>query len=193
VSHFVVFGSDKEKSKPKYCFVRLQKPEIRSIDSQMTLVFNTINADQTSPANFKANYTFFTEFGIEGTRVYQNRTCFFIYNGDSVAHGSVNSPRFPNNYPLNMRCTYLFNIGSKNERILFTFREFRLSNTYIKYLIYKLSYFSLNIFLFSSKSCTLSDDSLSIYQTNDEPDASNPNDFKLKKRNKQNWNLINRY
>ncbi len=84
MSHFVVFGSDKEKSKPKYCFVRLQKPEIRSIDSQMTLVFNTINADQTSPANFKANYTFFTEFGIEGTRVYQNRTCFFLLFIDNI-------------------------------------------------------------------------------------------------------------
>ena len=154
MSHFVVYGSDKDKNKSKYCFVKLPKSEIRSVDSQMTLVFNSINTDQYAPANFKANYTFFTglfficlflnkqinrlnviEFGIEGTRVYQNRTCLFIYNGDSVTHGTINSPRYPNNYPLNMRCTYIFNIGSKHERILFTFKEFRLPNFNKKYVL----------------------------------------------------------
>lgn len=45
------------------------------------------------------------------------------------------------------------------------------------------------------KSCTLYEDSLSIYQTNDEADNlnANTNDLKIKKRNKQNWYLVNRY
>ena len=70
----------------------------------------------------------YSEFGIEGTRIYQNRTCLFTYNSDSIKYGKINSPRYPNNYPLNLKCTYLFNIANRYERILFTFKEFRLPN-----------------------------------------------------------------
>lgn len=93
----------------------------------MTLIFNSINVDQYTPSNFKATYTFYTEFGIEGTRVYQNRTCLFTYNSESVIHGNLNSPRYPQNYPLNIRCSYIFDISSRYERILFTFKDFKLS------------------------------------------------------------------
>jgi hypothetical protein len=66
------------------------------------------------------------EFGIEGTRVYPNRTCLYTYNSDNIVYGSINSPRYPQNYPLNLRCNYLFEISSKSERILFSFKDFRL-------------------------------------------------------------------
>lgn len=42
-------------------------------------------------------------------------------------------------------------------------------------------------------SCTLYEDSLSIYQTNDELENSNSKALKIKKRNKQNWYLMYRY
>jgi hypothetical protein len=102
--------------------------EFRSTGSQLVLVFNSIVYDQyTTPSNFKANYAFYTEYGIEGTRAYQNRTCLYTYNSESVSHGNINSPRYPSNYPLNLKCEYVFDI-MKNERILFTFKDFKLSS-----------------------------------------------------------------
>ena len=135
VSHFVVYDSTKQKeniNKSKYCFVSLGKKELSSTNSEMILEFNAINVDQHNPSNFKANYTFFSEFGIEGTRIYQNRTCLYTYSSQGIAHGTVNSPRYPNSYPLNIMCTYVFNI-EPNERILFTFNEFKLPNWIDKY------------------------------------------------------------
>ena len=122
----------------------------------MTLIFNSIIADQYTPSNFKASYTFYTgtniisfstfiidlhvkmdyifllilEFGIQGTRVYQNKTCLYTYNNENVIQGSLNSPRYPQNYPLNLKCDYIFDIASsKNERVLFNFKDFRIPGT----------------------------------------------------------------
>lgn len=118
----------------------------------MTLVFNSMIVDQYTPSNFKASYTFYTglsslllntypkydcfkfkdyvsnlEFGIQGTRVYQNKTCLYTYNNENVIQGSLNSPRYPQSYPLNLRCDYIFDTDpSKNERVLFQFKDFRI-------------------------------------------------------------------
>lgn len=122
-----MYDSNKEKEyrRSKYCFVQLGKNDLRSIDSEMIIEFNSLHASEfENPSKFKANYTFYSEFGIKGTRVYQNRTCLYTYNSNGMAHGVVNSPRYPNNYPLNLMCIYLFNINP-DERILFTFNEFR--------------------------------------------------------------------
>ncbi len=127
VSYFIVHDSIRAENKSKYCFVHLGKNDLRSIDSEMVLEFVSINLDTVNPSNFKANYTFYSEFGIMGTRVYQNRTCLYTYSSDVIEHGIVNSPRYPNNYPLNIVCIYLFSINP-GERILFTFNEFRLPN-----------------------------------------------------------------
>ena len=95
----------------------------------MTLVFNSIIADQYTPSNFKASYNFYTEFGIQGTRVYQNKTCLYTYNNENVVQGTLNSPRYPQNYPLNLRCDYIFDVANKYERILYQFKDFRLPGT----------------------------------------------------------------
>lgn len=127
----------KNKIKQSYCFVHLDQNMLRSIDSEMVLEFNSVNSEYSSQSNFKANYTFFTEFGIAGTRIYQNRTCLYTYNSNSMAHGKANSPRYPNNYPLNIKCVYVFDI-KQDERILFTFNEFRLPNWNEEYVQFKL-------------------------------------------------------
>lgn len=117
------------------------------------------------------------EFGIEGTRVYQNKTCLYTYNSENVIHGNINSPRYPQNYPLNLKCSYVFDISTKYEKILFTFKEFRLPGT--------------------SSQCKKNEDHLAVYTTSDEIDylAIFPeNTYKLAKRNtKPNWILQNRY
>lgn len=146
----MVNGADKNRA--KFCHDRLSKDtkELRSTGSELTLTFNSISFDQYTPSNFKASYMFFTgkirlnlklltfiifiliiimnikEFRIEGTRAYPNRTCLFTYNSENVIHGSVNSPRYPDSYPLNIKCEYVFDISSRYERILLTFREFKL-------------------------------------------------------------------
>ncbi|CAF0709121.1 unnamed protein product [Brachionus calyciflorus] len=174
VSHFVVYGSDRSKS--KYCFNRLSKEprELKSLGAHMTLIFNSINVDHYTPSNFKASYNFYTEFGIEGTRVYQNRTCLFVYNSESVMYGTINSPRYPQNYPLNIRCTYIFELSSNNERILFTFKDFKLDNTN------------------HHANCSKYIDNLSIYQTKDY--STDLAEGKYDKTNsKQSWTLLNRF
>lgn len=102
--------------------------EIKSDGSHLTLIFNSINVDRFTPSNFKASYSFYTEFGIPGTRVYQNRTCLFMYNSQSVMYGTINSPRYPGNYPLSIRCTFIFDISASSQRILFSFNDFKLGD-----------------------------------------------------------------
>jgi hypothetical protein len=129
VSYLAVYGSERQPN-AKFCFNYLNSEtrEIRSVGSQMTIEFNSIVHTDLTHQTFKASYTFFTDYGIEGTKVYPNRTCLYTFNGRDVIHGQINSPRYPDNYPLNIRCTYIFDIATKYERILFTYKDFRLAS-----------------------------------------------------------------
>ena len=60
VTNFVAYGTDRHDA--KYCFDFLAKEpkELRSSGSQMTLIFNSIIADQYTPSTCQASYTFYT-------------------------------------------------------------------------------------------------------------------------------------
>lgn len=143
------------------------------------------------------------EFRIEGTRAYPNRTCLFTYNSENVIHGSVNSPRYPDSYPLNIKCEYVFDISSRYERILLTFREFKLwspsGQEYFKFIFspfqLKLNYCFYFIYFFSRPGCNSSEDHLSVYQSSDDYHESDLVEMSREKSDNTNpeWILLNRY
>ena len=67
------------------------------------------------------------EFGIVGTRVFPNRTCLLLYSSKLQKNGNINSPRYPQNYPLNTECVYIFEI-LPDERLLLTFEDLKIAS-----------------------------------------------------------------
>ncbi len=58
--------------------------------------------------------------------MYPNRTCLFLYSSKSQNNGNVNSPRYPQNYPLNTECVYIFEI-LPHERLLLSFTDLKIA------------------------------------------------------------------
>ncbi|ELU09629.1 hypothetical protein CAPTEDRAFT_202240 [Capitella teleta] len=54
-------------------------------------------------------------------------TCSHVYVSGKNTNGTFSSPGFPNNYPNNIVCHYVFQ-GNSDERIRLTFKEFHLEN-----------------------------------------------------------------
>ncbi|KFD70157.1 hypothetical protein M514_09537 [Trichuris suis] len=117
----------------KYCSTNLATlPDtVESRGPRMILVQRTGNS--TSDHGFKAVVKFETEitdqltdFGIPGTPASDSNECTFHFNSLSGNEGVFNSPRYPENYPVDSTCVYWLN-GRVGQRVHIYFDQFILA------------------------------------------------------------------
>uniref|UniRef100_A0A7E4UN52 CUB domain-containing protein n=1 Tax=Panagrellus redivivus TaxID=6233 RepID=A0A7E4UN52_PANRE len=94
---------------------------------RMILVFGSLDLPQKQenkipPLGFRARIEFKTDFGIPGEAVGDSNKCLFRFR---ARRGSFNSPRYPDNYPLDTNCTYYIQ-GQPGDQILLYFEQFAL-------------------------------------------------------------------
>ncbi|VDP32198.1 unnamed protein product [Soboliphyme baturini] len=122
-------GQDYTNDTPdmKFCSTNQQSiPHIiESNDARLVIVLQTSN--NSKDQGFKALVKFETDFGILGTPVGDTNECAFSFNSNAVKQGVFNSPRYPENYPVETVCTYMLN-GQTDERVRIVFDQFVLAS-----------------------------------------------------------------
>ncbi|CAJ0944470.1 unnamed protein product, partial [Mesorhabditis belari] len=78
--------------------------------------------DGIRPLGFKAHVHFKTDFGVPGEPMGDSNECKFRF---TQPKGFFNSPRYPTNYPLDTKCTFLI-VGEKGDVVLIYFEHFSL-------------------------------------------------------------------
>uniref|UniRef100_A0A914CE37 CUB domain-containing protein n=1 Tax=Acrobeloides nanus TaxID=290746 RepID=A0A914CE37_9BILA len=92
---------------------------------RMVVLFGSLDqpiSDGQKPLGFRARVEFKTDFGIPGEPVGDSNKCLFRFKN---RRGSINSPRYPANYPTDTNCTYFIQ-GQKGDKILLYFEQFAL-------------------------------------------------------------------
>ncbi|BFZ25253.1 hypothetical protein BsWGS_28292 [Bradybaena similaris] len=109
--------------KNKYCGSN-DPPSISSEGPRMVITLNTSGAVQGG--KFVARYAFITDYDIKGEQIEEGK-CRFQYNNAKTSQGTVNSPRHPNGYPVNLDCEYVFR-PLLDHLISISFHSFTLSD-----------------------------------------------------------------
>ncbi|KRY70508.1 Cubilin [Trichinella pseudospiralis] len=102
---------------------------LESLNPRMTVVLRTSN--NSNDRGFKAVVKFETDFGIPGTPASDSNECTFHFNSLSEKEGTFNSPRYPENYPVDTVCIYWLN-GKIGERVRIYFDQFVLAPSFSK-------------------------------------------------------------
>ncbi|KRX14888.1 Cubilin [Trichinella nelsoni] len=111
---------------------------LESLNPRMTVVLRTSNS--SNDRGFKAVVKFETviicstvlvDFGIPGTPASDSNECTFHFNSLSEKEGTFNSPRYPENYPVDTVCIYWLN-GKIGERVRIYFDQFVLAPSFSK-------------------------------------------------------------
>ncbi|KAL3884105.1 hypothetical protein ACJMK2_030327, partial [Sinanodonta woodiana] len=108
----------------KFCG-KLWPPDLTSIDPRMILTFDTHGASRGR--GFFAYYSFLPDFAISGGKPIIEGQCQFLFDSKERKSGTFNSPRYPNHYPQNSQCVYIFR-PDQRERLLIAFDTFSLWN-----------------------------------------------------------------
>ncbi|XP_063403810.1 cubilin-like isoform X2 [Mytilus trossulus] len=103
----------------------LLPPNLTSEDSRMILTLDTHKS--RSSRGFSSTYQFITDFGISGHSP-EDGKCIFLYISRSYKEGTFNSPYYPQEYPDNTKCEYIFR-PAVSERLLISFHAFDLGRT----------------------------------------------------------------
>ncbi|VDL21511.1 unnamed protein product [Hymenolepis diminuta] len=107
-----------------------------SENNTLLLVFHTSTRSSLEKSalmsGFQGNFLFLnsTNFRVDGDRLPNTKCSYAIRNTSSrrfVTGGRIVSPRFPNNYPPNIRCTYTF-MGRSDDRVVMSITSLRLSH-----------------------------------------------------------------
>lgn len=72
-------------------------------------------------------FFFLTDFGISGHSP-EDGKCIFLYISRNYKEGTFNSPYYPQEYPDNTKCEYIFR-PAVSERLLISFHAFDLGKT----------------------------------------------------------------
>lgn len=94
---------------------------VMSEGPRLVMVFSS---GELQGRGFKAKYSFETEYKVPGTAA-PDGTCSFSYKSTSRKKGEFNSPRYPSNYPSNIKCSYAF-IATPNEQVTIVFDSFKI-------------------------------------------------------------------
>lgn len=105
----------------------LLPPNLTSQDARMVMTFDT-HGGHSSSRGFSATYQFVTDFGIRSGFTPEVGKCIFLYESQRLKEskdGTFNSPYYPDPYPANTKCEYIFRPAA-NERLLISFYAFAL-------------------------------------------------------------------
>ncbi|GFO42186.1 cubilin, partial [Plakobranchus ocellatus] len=100
-------------------------PVLTSQGPRLVITLNTTGA-ALGGGKFLGRYTFIPDFDIDGEPIEEGK-CQFSYRSNKKATGYINSPRHPGEYPINMKCEYIF-IPLDDEVIAVTVTSFILSS-----------------------------------------------------------------
>eukprot|EP00108_Taenia_solium_P010360 TsM_000204400 transcript=TsM_000204400 gene=TsM_000204400 len=107
-----------------------------SESNSLALVFHSTTRapfeQSTHMSGFQGNFLFLnaSNFRVDGDRLPDSECSYFIRNTPTrrlLAGGRIVSPRYPSDYPPNIRCSYTF-IGRSDERIVISVQSLLLSH-----------------------------------------------------------------
>ncbi|XP_060564116.1 suppressor of lurcher protein 1-like isoform X2 [Ruditapes philippinarum] len=118
------YEDDEEQQLEQFCGKK-HPTQLMSSGQKMKVVFRSQNTQKDSNSGFRMEFSFRTDFGVQGGGIQDDRgVCSFEFYSTRASEGIFTSPNYPGKYPHNMECEYIFRGVPEKEIIVINFSDF---------------------------------------------------------------------